>query len=58
MYHCNFGWSGGCDGYYYADAVYSPRVNALVKDEIEGDVTGPYNYDYTAKHKWMIYYNL
>ena len=58
MYHCNYGWSGGCDGYYYADAVYSPRVDAPVKDEIEGDITGSSNYDYTSGHKWMIYYNL
>ena len=58
MYHCYYGWSGGCDGYYYADAVYSPRVDAPVKDEIEGDITGSSNYDYTSGHKWMIYYNL
>lgn len=58
LYHCNFGWSGVCDGYYQSDAVVCPRKNSNyseVGDRIDPTEIGTV-YEYTNE-KRIIYYN-
>ncbi len=44
-YHCNWGWAGAADGYYYANA-FNPKGGAIEKDAIDlnPQKTGGNNY--------------
>ena len=56
LYHCNFGWAGICDGYYYAGSVFNPRGNPQEREigDRESNSTGD---NFTTETR-IIYYNL
>ncbi len=38
LYHCNFGWAGNCDGYYYSNGICDPSKKPIIKEQYS-DVT-------------------
>lgn len=56
LYHCNFGWNGRCDGYYYAGSIFNPRGKPL-ESEI-GDTSSTSAGDNLTSETRIIYYNL
>ena len=45
LIHCNFGWNGICDGYYYFGNFDTTKAPADLEDEFDENLgTQPYNF--------------
>lgn len=55
LYHCNFGWSGKCDGYYTENGVLEPRKKPLESELYDRDWESE---SYYTTDRRVLYYNL